>query len=1016
MAEDAKVQFKHWVNLQKCLKYDSLRLEHGEQQADDSDKLALLEKLQKAQVDYYRHQLHIRELVGKVRSSQNSNRKVMVEDLRKLLGDHYSYVELFVHLLRNSPESVKLLVSSIPPNAAHLDLLAESFTFSFFQDLMHIENTELELLKVIKKLMWSEAVKFDSPSDIFNENVSAVLGKILTLYTKHRSQRKYLNLLFRKPLIKIVSENKPQDLQLDSRKIYQKISDKAKRMKRSSNTVKSSMFSRRVASVATEPISELENYLEHPDVQQHVAEYSDVLIKTCRLLLKSVYENVNRMPHGVRWLCKCIAELAAEKGQTDEVERNSLLGTFLFTKWWLPALTSADYNGLLENCLIPKTVRKNLVQISNVTATQILKHLFQEKLFTEPEYSYINEFLEDEIPAMRQYFEQILTLDPLEDLRRSRKQSVHVKSSQVEVEYADCNTMQFYYLRTLGRKQVPVIRDPLVSRRFLQDTFKDFEVQGVLLSVNELKLLVKVVNDNEEKFVEAQQHALVNVTKCIKRAMEKDHLLQEVDLPGATIDHYMLFVHQELPAYMERSHRKDKNKPNAALFEKLKQATRDLLFSIDSVSMFFENEQKSSLLDVVEFVLKFSYLFDSMRTTAKEQVPIKLVAQYLKTHLPRLPKDFRDNNFAKLYNSLIEDHEQIYALRSKVSSRNKKILLLAVHSIEHHILDIQKEAKEQAHFQRTRDFIEILRHEALPVCICPQQSRHVGDILITKQKDCFHTRLDYVNVLIPRPRTVVKSRSSSRMNLATEDTGHVENIDGFAKEFGSLEAVRRSLDDESRSEVTGAAFFAYLEIVKEHLLSSLSLSSKTADIDGLMLEIERYITAKLEVDIFPPFPTLEDTKLHAKTLELDWLLPEHLDIPFDQRNAEMWTFAIESLQEIDEYRSTVDKLQCLVQFISTVIDILHLCANAEAVGADESLPIVIYLIIRAQPRQLNSNLNFISQFSNKSKMLADFGFCHSLISAGMEFIVTSDVKSFSIDPADYLRNTERARRVHNLFN
>jgi hypothetical protein len=254
------------------------------------------------------------------------------------------------------------------------------------------------------------------------------------------------------------------------------------------------------------------------------------------------------------------------------------------------------------------------------------------------------------------------------------------------------------------------------------------------------------------------------------------------------------------------------------------------------VSIFFENEQKSSLLDVVEFVLKFSYLFVSMRTTAKEQVPIKLVAQYLKTHLPRLPKD---NNFAKLYNSLIEDHEQIYALRSKVSSRNKKILLLAVPSIEHHILDIQKEAKEQAHFQRTRDFIAILRHEALPVCICPQQSRHVGDILITKQKDCFHTRLDYVNVLIPRPRTVPKARSSSRINLTAEDSGHVENIDGFAKEIGCLETVRRILEDESRSEVTGAAFFAYLEIVKEHLLSSLSLSSKASDIEGLMLEIER---------------------------------------------------------------------------------------------------------------------------------------------------------------------------------
>lgn len=942
----------------------------------------------------------------------------MVDDIRKLLGDHYSYVELFVHLLRNSPESVELLVSCIPPNAAHLDLLSESFAFSFFQDLMHIESTELELLKVIKKLLWSEFEKFESPSDIFNENVSAVLGKVLTLYTKHRSQRKYLNLLFRKPLIKIVSESKPQELQLDTRRIYQRILDKQLRAKKTVDSFARSSFFRKKtrASVTTDEYSELENYIEHPEVQRQVNEYSEKVISTCKLLLKSIYENVNRMPHGVRWLCKCIAELAAENGKTDEVERNSLLGTFLFTKWWLPALTSADYNGLLENCLIPKTVRKNLVQISNVRERQVLKHLFQEKHFTEPEYSHINSFIDDEIPTMRQYFENVLTLNPLEDMRRNRKQSTYVEH-YIDVEHDENgNTMQYYYLRSLNRKQVPVIRDPLATRGFLQDTFKDFRVQGVLLSVNELRLLVNVVSDNEDKFLKANQHALVNVTKCIVRAIEKDRLLQGVDMPGTTIDHYMLFVHQELPAYMERKRTKSKQQPKQAKFEKLKQATRDLLKSLDSFAVFFENEQKSSLLDVVDFVLKFSYLFDSIRTTAKEQVPIKLVAQYLKTNLPRLPRELREHNYAKLYNCLLEDHEQAYLLRSKVSSRNKKILLLAVNSIEHHIHDIQKEAKEQAHFQRTRDFIEILRNEALPVCICPQHGKEVGDILVTKQKDCFHTRLDYVNVLIPRPKSIAKSKSVSRINMSMEDTGHVENIDGFAKEFGSLEAVRRSLEDENRSEVTGAAFFAYLEIVKDHLLSSSSLINKAADVEGLMVEIERYITAKLEIEIFPIWPTDEDTRLYSKTLELDWLLPEHLDIPPDQRHAEMWTFAIESLKDIDEYRSTVDKLQCLAEFISTIIDILHLCADAEAVGADESLPIVIYLIIRAQPKRLHSNLNFISQFSNKSKMLADFGFCHSLISAGMEFVVTSEASSYSIDPGEYTRNTERARRVHNLFN
>lgn len=67
MVENAKLQFRHWVNLQKCLKYDTLRLDYGEAKLDDADKHSLLEKLQKAQVEYYQHQLHIRELVGKVR-------------------------------------------------------------------------------------------------------------------------------------------------------------------------------------------------------------------------------------------------------------------------------------------------------------------------------------------------------------------------------------------------------------------------------------------------------------------------------------------------------------------------------------------------------------------------------------------------------------------------------------------------------------------------------------------------------------------------------------------------------------------------------------------------------------------------------------------------------------------------------------------------------------------------------------------------------------------------------------
>lgn len=45
------------------------------------------------------------------------------------------------------------LVARTPSTSRDLDLLVESFSFSFFEDLMNPENSEVELLKVIHKLI-----------------------------------------------------------------------------------------------------------------------------------------------------------------------------------------------------------------------------------------------------------------------------------------------------------------------------------------------------------------------------------------------------------------------------------------------------------------------------------------------------------------------------------------------------------------------------------------------------------------------------------------------------------------------------------------------------------------------------------------------------------------------------------------------------------------------------------------------------------------------------------------------
>ena len=56
------------------------------------------------------------------------------------------YIDKFIQLIRNNSSVFRLLVESSNHSLPHLDLLVETFAFSFFEDLMNPHNSEAELL------------------------------------------------------------------------------------------------------------------------------------------------------------------------------------------------------------------------------------------------------------------------------------------------------------------------------------------------------------------------------------------------------------------------------------------------------------------------------------------------------------------------------------------------------------------------------------------------------------------------------------------------------------------------------------------------------------------------------------------------------------------------------------------------------------------------------------------------------------------------------------------------------
>lgn len=62
---------------------------------------------------------------------------------------------------------------------------------------------------------------------------------------------------------------------------------------------------------------------------------------------------------------------------------------------------------------------------------------------------------------------------------------------------------------------------------------------------------------------------------------------------------------------------------------------------------------------------------------------------------------------------------------------------------------------------------------------------------------------------------------------------------------------------------------------------------------------------------------------------------------------------------MDNRASPLEKLECMIECFRTITQVLELAASKEGAGStDDTLPIMIYVIIKACPKRLHSNLKY----------------------------------------------------------
>ena len=168
--------------------------------------------------------------------------------------------------------------------------------------------------------------------------------------------------------------------------------------------------------------------------------------------------------------------------------------------------------------------------------------------------------------------------------------------------------------------------------------------------------------------------------------------------------------------------------------------------------------------------------------------------------------------------------------------------------------------------------------------------------------------------------------------------------------------------------------------------------ASSEELEGAGEALEKYIMTKLYPLTFAVAETdkRRDAALATKMEALKrFLKPEHLDIPPAHRVEESWILAMKELGKCDSYKAPRDKLVCALNCCRIVSNLLRVAAEQGAPpGADDFFPVLVYVVVRAAPARLVSNLEYVARFRAESRLVSEAEYFLTNLMSAVHFVET----------------------------
>ncbi|KAK7802505.1 hypothetical protein U0070_018244 [Myodes glareolus] len=197
--------------------------------------------------------------------------------------------------------------------------------------------------------------------------------------------------------------------------------------------------------------------------------------------------------------------------------------------------------------------------------------------------------------------------------------------------------------------------------------------------------------------------------------------------------------------------------------------------------------------------------------------------------------------------------------------------------------------------------------------------------------------------------------------------------------------------DDKTAQVEDFLQFLYGAMAQDVIWQNAS----EEQLQDAQLAIERSVMNRIFKLAFYPNQDgdiLRDQVLHEHIQRLSKVVTANhraLQIPEVYLREAPWPSAQSEIRTISAYKTPRDKVQCILRMCSTIMNLLSLANEDSVPGADDFVPVLVFVLIKANPPCLLSTVQYISSFY-ASCLSGEESYWWMQFTAAVEFIKTID--------------------------